>query len=68
MNCQRKEDELICPVNKSILERNMIEMDNNLVKMGIYFLSKKGEFIKFPLISNIYISIIILKKKSFMLK
>ena len=31
-------------------------MNNDQVKIGIYFLNKKGEFIKFPLISNIYIN------------
>lgn len=56
LNCQRKDNELICPINKSILEKNIIDMNNNLVKMGIYFLNKKGEFIKFPLVSNIYIN------------
>jgi len=57
LNCQRKRDELICPINKSILEKNNINnMSNDLVKMGIYFLNKKGEFIKFPLISNININ------------
>lgn len=66
LNCQRKGDELICPINKSILERNINtynEMNNDLVKMGIYFLNTKGEFIKFPLISNIYINYNIKKEE-----